>query len=194
MNRSLALQSPRFQLAVFGALAGVMLLTRSHALTHLVHVPSTALASFFVLGYFVRRFMGFVALFALAYAIDVVSISILGVSDFCYTPAYAMLIPAYAVMWMAGRYAARLPERLQSLPAVVAALVLATFVSHLFSSGGFYFLGNRYPDPTVAGFLPRIARYFPLTLISSVLWSGVAAAIWALVLTARPELRRENMR
>jgi hypothetical protein len=187
-------QSPRFQLAVFGALAGVMLLTRSHALTHLVHVPSTALASFFVLGYFVRRFSGFVALFALAYAIDVVSISILGVSDFCYTPAYAMLIPAYAVMWMAGRFAARMPERLQSLPAIVVALALATFASHLFSSGGFYFLGGRYADPTIAEFLPRIACYFPRTLLASVLWSGVAAAIWALILSARPELRRERAR
>ncbi|WP_239807318.1 hypothetical protein [Croceicoccus hydrothermalis] len=190
MNRSPALQFNRFELTVFGILAAVMLLTRSHALTHLVHIPSTALASYFVLGYFVRRFTAFAALFALGYVIDVVSISILGVSDFCYTPAYAMLIPAYAVMWMAGRYAALMPERLQSLPAIAVLLVAATFVSHLFSSGGFYFLGGRFPDPTIAEFLPRIARYFPFSLTSSVMWTGVAAALWALLLTARPELRR----
>lgn len=190
MNRSPALQFNRFELTVFGILAAVMLLTRSHALTHLVHIPSTALASYFVLGYFVRRFTAFAALFALGYVIDVVSISILGVSDFCYTPAYAMLIPAYAVMWMAGRYAALMPERLQSLPTIAVLLVAATFVSHLFSSGGFYFLGGRFPDPTIAEFLPRIARYFPFSLTSSVMWTGVAAALWALLLTARPELRR----
>lgn len=197
MNRSLvphARQSSRFQLTVFAVLAAIMLLTRSHALTHLVHVPSTALASFFVLGYFVRRFTGFIALFALAYAIDVVSISILGVSDFCYTPAYAMLIPAYTVMWSAGRYAASMPERLQSLPLMAVLVAGATFVSHLFSSGGFYFLGGRFPDPTIAGFLPRLSLYFPLALISSLLWTGVAVALWALVLTARPELRRKAAR
>lgn len=192
MNRSPALQFTRFELAVFGILAAVMLLTRSHALTHLVHIPSTALASYFVLGYFVRRFTGFAGLFALGYGIDVVSISMLGVSDFCYTPAYAMLIPAYGVMWMAGRYAARMPERLQSLPAIAVLLTAATFVSHLFSSGGFYFLGGRFPDPTMAGFLPRLTRYFPFSLMSSLMWTGVAAALWALLLTARPELRRER--
>ncbi|MCT2401428.1 hypothetical protein [Novosphingobium mangrovi (ex Huang et al. 2023)] len=194
MFRSTALQSNRFQLMVFGILAAVMLLTRSHALTHLIHVPSTALASYFVLGYFVRRFAGFIGLFALGYAIDVVSISLLGVSDFCYTPAYAMLIPAYATMWLAGRFAARMPERLQSLPAIAVLLVGATFVSHLFSSGGFYFLGGRFPDPTIEGFLPRIARYFPFSLMSSLMWSGVAVALWALLLTARPDLRREHSR
>lgn len=192
MIRSHVVQSNRLQLTVFAILAAVMLLTRSHALTHLVHVPSTALASFFVLGYFVRRFAGFVGLFALGYGIDVVSMSVLGVSDFCYTPAYAMLIPAYATMWLAGRYATRMPERLQSLPAMAVLLVAATFVSHLFSSGGFYFLGGRFPDPTIGGFLPRIARYFPLSLTSSLMWSGVAIAFWVLLLTARPQLRREH--
>lgn len=194
MLRSTALQFNRFELTVFGILAAVMLLTRSHALTHLVHIPSTALASYFVLGYFVRRFAGFAGLFALGYAIDVVSISMLGVSDFCYTPAYAMLIPAYGVMWLAGRYAARLPERLQSLPGAAVLLVAATFISHLFSSGGFYFLGGRFPDPTVSEFLPRIARYFPFALMSSLMWAGVAVALWALLLTARPDLRREPTR
>ena len=193
MIRSTALQFNRFELTVFGILAAVMLLTRSHALTHLVHIPSTALASFFVLGYFVRRFTAFAGLFALGYASDIVSMSVLGVSDFCYTPAYAMLVPAYAVMWLAGRYATRMPERLQSLPVIAVLLVAATFVSHLFSSGGFYFLGGRYPDPTIAEFLPRFARYFPSNLLSSLLWSGVAVALWALLLTARPELRREHL-
>ncbi|MCP1469519.1 glucan phosphoethanolaminetransferase (alkaline phosphatase superfamily) [Sphingobium sp. OAS761] len=190
MIRSAALHSSRFQMAVFGILAAVMLLTRSHALTHMVHIPSTALASYFVLGYFIRRFAGFVGLFVLGYAIDVVSISILGTSDFCYTPAYAMLIPAYAVMWMAGRRTARLPEKPGSLPAVTLLLAGATLVSHLFASGGFYFLGGRFADPTIAGFLPRLARYFPFVLMSSLLWSGVAVALWALVTMARPDLRR----
>lgn len=192
MSRSPVLQSGRLEWTVLAILAAVMLLTRSHALTHMEHLPSTALASFFVLGYFVRRVSGFVALFALAYAIDVVSISILGVSDFCYTPAYAMLVPAYAAMWIAGRFAARLPERPQSLPPMAILLVSATLVAHLCSSGGFYFLGGRYSDPTIAEFLPRFARYFPMSLVSAVLWSGVATALWALLLTARPELRRES--
>lgn len=192
MDRSTALQFNRFELTIFGILAAVMLLTRSHALTHLVHIPSTALASYFVLGYFVRRFAAFAALFALGFAIDAVSVAMLGVSGLCYTPAYAMLVPAYAVMWLAGGYAARMPECLPSLPAIAVLLVAATLVSELFSSGGFYFLSGRFPDPTIAGFMPRIARYFPFALVSSLMWSGVAVAFWALLLTARPDLRRER--
>lgn len=180
----------RFQLAVFGTLAAVMLLTRSHALTHVVHLPATALASYFVLGYFVRRASAFAALFALGWGIDVVSIGMLGVSDFCYTPAYLMLVPAYGVMWMAGRQVRMLPERAASIPLALFTLVAATFVSHLFSSGGFYAFSGRFPDPTIAGFLPRLARYFPMTLTSSLMWTGVAAALWMLVRTARPGLAR----
>lgn len=190
MHRSPSLSSPRFQWTIFAILAAVMLLTRSHALTHMEHVPSTALASFFVLGYFVRRAAGFAGLFGLAYAIDVVSMSVLGVSDFCYTPAYAMLVPAYAAMWMAGRFAANLPERLSSLPTMALLVGGATVVAHLCSSGGFYFLGGRYPDPTLAEFAPRFARYFPRALVASLTWSGIAAALWALTLSARPDLRR----
>ncbi|MBT0667447.1 hypothetical protein HT136_03590 [Novosphingobium profundi] len=194
MHSNQIFQANRLEWTVFAILAALMLLTRSHAVTHLEHVPSTALASFFALGYFVRRIGGFVALFALAYAIDVVSMSVLGVSDFCYTPAYAMLVPAYGVMWLAGRFAARMPERLYALPAMAALLLSATLVSHLFSSGGFYFLGGRYAEPTIAEFANRFARYFPVSLISSLVWGGIAAALWTLALTARPQLRRATSR
>ncbi|MET1754327.1 hypothetical protein ABVV53_02445 [Novosphingobium sp. RD2P27] len=190
MDRRLSLQSPRFELATFATLAAVMLITRTHSLSHVVHLPDTSLASFFVLGYFVRRPMAFAGLFALGFAIDVVKIYVLGGSGFCFTPAYWMLLPAYGVMWFAGRFVAeRLGERLSALFAAAALLVISAFVSNLFSSGGFYFLGGRYPDPTIAEFLPRIQRYFPGTLLATLLWSGVAAVLYAALITARPGLR-----
>ncbi|TCM17679.1 hypothetical protein EDF56_10520 [Novosphingobium sp. PhB165] len=193
MNRSANPPSARVSLFVFAALAAVMLVTRTHSLSQVVHLPDTDLASFFVLGFFVRRFAGFAALFALGYAIDIVVISVLGGSGFCFTPAYAMLVPAYGVMWLAGRVAAaKLGDRLAALPAMAVLLIPATFVSHLLSSGGFYFLGGRFPDPTLAGFLPRIGRYFPTTLLSTLLWSGIAAALWALAVTLRPALHAER--
>ena len=61
-------------------------------------------------------------------------------------------------------------------------------MSNLLSSGGFYFLGGRYDDPTIAGFLPRIQRYFPGTLLATLLWSGVAAAVYAALRALRPDL------
>ncbi|WP_395328488.1 hypothetical protein WBP06_13170 [Novosphingobium sp. BL-8H] len=182
--------SNRLPLCIFAALAVLMLATRSHSLSHLVHLPDTDLASFFVLGFFVRRMVAFAALFMLGFAIDVVVIQVLGGSGFCFTPAYWMLLPAHGLLWLAGRFAAaRWGDRLSALPAIVALLIAASFAANLLTSGGFYLLGGRYPDPTLAGFLPRIARYFPGVLLATLLWSGVAAALWALVVTARPHLR-----
>lgn len=179
-----------FELSIFGILAVVMLITRSHSLSNIIHVPDTSLASFFVLGLFVSRLVGFAALFALGLAIDMVVIGWLGQSSFCLTPAYWMLVPAYGIMWLAGRFAqTRLGLRAPALPALAALVVGATFASELLSSGGFYFMGGRFAEPTLAGFLPRIVRYFPGTLVATLGWSGLAAAAFAAVFTARPDLR-----
>jgi hypothetical protein len=195
MDRRLSLHSGLFQLSALAALAAVMLITRTHSLSNLVHLPDTSLASFFVLGYLVRQPLAFAALFLLGFAIDVVVIYVLGGSGFCFTPAYWMLVPAYGVMWFAGRFAAtRFGETLSALPASAVLLIAAAFVSNLFSSGGFYLLGGRFADPSIAGFLPRLQRYFPGTLLATLLWSGVGAAVYAVILTVRPQLRRERIK
>lgn len=162
-----------FDLSVFAALAVVMLVTRTHSLSQYVHVPDTSLASFFVAGFYIRSRLAMPALFALGFVIDVAVIYGLGGSGFCFTPAYAMLLPAYGVMWAAGRFAA---ARLHgSLPQIAVLFAAAVVGSELLSSGGFYFLGGRFADPTLAGFLPRIARYLPTTLLSALTWGAVAA-------------------
>jgi len=175
---------------VFAVLALVMLITRTHSLSPYMHLPDTSLASFFVLGFLVRRVTAFAALFLLGFAIDVVVINWFGQSDFCFTPAYWLLVPAYGTMWLAGRIAQdRWGVDAAALPAIAILLAGATFVSKLFSSGGFYFLGGRFADPTIAGFLPRLLRYFPPTLWATLGWSGLAAAAIALLHVIRPELR-----
>lgn len=184
-----AIRNSRFDLAVFGMLALVMLVTRTHSLSNVMHLPDTSLASFFVLGFLVRRAAAFAGLFLLGFAIDVTVIGWFGQSDFCFTPAYWMLVPAYGTMWLAGRFGARkLGDKAAALPALVALVAGATFVSELFSSGGFYFLGGRFADPTIAGFMPRLARYFPPTLYATLLWTGTAAGIHALLAASRPGL------
>jgi len=194
MDRSV-IHSPRFEIAVLAALSLVMLITRTHSLSQVVHLPDTSLASFFLLGYLVRRAAAFAALFALGFAIDVWVIYVMGGSGFCFTPAYAMLLPAYGVMWIAGRAVAdRLAERLSALLPAAAVLLVATIVSEMFSSGGFYFLGGRFADPTLAEFLPRLRKYMPGTLLATLLWSGVGAAAYAALLVARPDLRRTSAR
>lgn len=169
-----------FDFAIFAALCVVMLITRSHSLSEVVHLPETSLATFFIAGFYIRSRLAMPALFALGYAIDLVVIHGMGGSDFCFTPAYWMLLPAYGVMWLGGRFAARrFGASLAALPAIIAVLCGTTLVSNLLSSGGFYWLGGRFAEPTLAGFLPRVERYFPGTLLSTLIWAGVAAAAHA---------------
>jgi len=167
-------------LFVFIALVLVMLITRTHSLSQVVHLPDTSLASFFIAGFYIRSRLAMPALLALGFAIDVVMIKVMGTSDFCFTLAYAMLLPAYGVLWAAGRLAA---ARLGgSLPMIAGLFAVAVLGSELLSSGGFYFLSGRFAEPTLAGFLPRLLRYFPLTLISALGWGAVAAMAHGLAL------------
>lgn len=183
----------RLDLALFGALATVMLVTRTHSLSNIMHLPDTSLASFFVGGFFLRRAAAFASLFLLAFAIDVTVIGWFGQSSFCFTPAYWMLVPAYGTMWLAGRLGAeKLGAKASALLGLLALVSIATLVSELFSSGGFYFFGGRFADPTVAGFLPRLARYFPPTLAATLLWTGTAAGIYTLLVAARPSLAADT--
>lgn len=165
----------RFDILVFAALAVVMLATRPHSLSEFVHLPETSLASFLVAGFYIRPRLAFPALFALAFAIDLAVIGVEGGESFCFTPAYWMLLPAYGVMWLAGRFAAaRLEVKLAHLPALIAIVAGAAFVSNAFSSGGFYALSGHFPDASLAGWLPRLERYFPGTLIATLSWTGIA--------------------
>jgi len=161
-----------FDLSVFAALCVVMLITRTHSLSQYFHVPDTSLASFFIAGFYIRSALAMPALFALGFGVDVVVINIMGGSNFCFTPAYAMLLPAYGVMWGAGRFARS--RFSQSLPLIGMLFIVAVLGSEVLSSGGFYVLSGRFEHPTLAGFLPRIMRYFPGTLLSSLIWGMVA--------------------
>ncbi|WP_156842536.1 hypothetical protein [Novosphingobium aquimarinum] len=180
---------------ILAILAALMLATRPHPLDQYFHVPDTAWASFFVLGYFVRNKLAFPALFGLAFGIDVVVIYLLGGSGFCFTPAYGMLLPAYGTMWLAGRFAARkLEPKAGSLPGFAILATAAAFVAHGFSSGGYYLLSGRFDHPTLAEFAGRVEQYFPGNLLSMWVWLGIAAAgrmVWTMAGGQLPSAARK---
>ncbi len=179
----------RQQFALGLLLALTMILTRPHTLSSVHHLPGTSWAVFFLAGIFIRRAWPFYAYCGLAAAIDYVAITFGGVSSFCVTPAYAMLLPAFGTLWLGGRwYARQHRDSLATLPRLAVAVVGSAFVAELFSSGGFYFLGGRYAEPTLAEFLPRLANYFPGMLGAMALYvvaAAVAYAAWAT--TQRPD-------
>lgn len=159
-------------------LIAVMILTRFHHFGDALHLPDASLAVFFFAG-FHRKKLFFAFLLALAGLIDYVAVAN-GTSAWCVSPAYALLIPTYAVMWLAGRYCTTLAatdanELIFSVSAI-GALALATSLAFAISNGSFYLFSGRYPDLSWTQYLERVARYYPPYMSSTLLY-GIAGFV-----------------
>ncbi|NWG86291.1 MAG: hypothetical protein HXY26_02080, partial [Hydrogenophilaceae bacterium] len=154
----------------------LMALTRSHHFAGLHHLPEASWAVFFLAGVYLSRSWVFPALCLEAAAVDYLSITLGGTSGFCVTPAYAMLVPAYGALWLAGRwYARHHRDAISTLLPLIGSALVGAVLAELFSSGGFYLLSGYFAEPSLAGYLERAAKYFPAYLGAMALYVGVAA-------------------
>jgi hypothetical protein len=177
----LPFDAPRVQLAVGVALALLMTCTRGQHFATVEALPSASWAVFFLAGALLRTAWAYPLLFALAAALDYGSYAIGTISDWCLSPAYWVLLPAYGTLWLGGRlYARGHRGGWRDVPRLALALVVIAFVTYLISGGGYYALSGHYV-PTLAGFLPRIAHYYPRALGTMAGYVGVALLpVWAL--------------
>ncbi|MBA3584515.1 MAG: hypothetical protein H0W36_08315, partial [Gemmatimonadetes bacterium] len=142
--------APRSALAIGLSLALLMAATRSHHFATTLHLPDASWATFFLAGFYLRPLWVFPALIALAGMSDYVAIAWFGVSDFCASPAYGFLLPAYGALWLAGRwYAGRHRFALSTLIPLAGSVVIGAAVCELISSGGFYFFSGRFAETSL---------------------------------------------
>jgi len=178
-------------LGLFAAFAAIMLATRFHHFGDVLHLPDASMALFFLGGLYLRRHWQFAVFIVLAVVIDWVAIEHAGVSDFCVTPAYSFLLPAYGVLWYAGRlYAGRFDTGWRSLLVATFVALVASSLSFAISNGAFYWLGGRYANPHFAEYVARAWQWGPLfvrTTMSYVLVALVLHAIAESALRLRPE-------
>ena len=92
------LLTPRQQLAVGLALAGLMALTRGQHLGALGFAPDASWAVFFLAGVYLEPLWALPALMLLAFFLDLAAVTWGGVDGFCLTPAYLALVPAHALL------------------------------------------------------------------------------------------------
>lgn len=171
--------SPRSRLAIGIALALLLAVTRGHHFSE-INLPSASWAVFFLAGALLPARWAFPALFLEAVALDLAAVTWGGASNWCLTAAYWLLLPAYAALWFGGRTYARLHrDAWSSLASLLACVLASSLVCHLLSSGGFYFFSGRYPEASLAGFLPRLATYYPQSLQALALYVGLAALLLA---------------
>ena len=178
------------------ALAALMAATRGQQFAPLAHhLPDASLAVFFLAGLYLRSIWGFPALFGLATVIDLSAIGWGGVSGYCMTPAYWMLVPAYGVVWGIGRWSAgRLEMTKESLPLLFGVLLAGGVLSEVFASGGFYLFSGRFADLSVVELLGRFATYMPATLLHLMVYVGLAVVVHLTLARALTGTRSERAR
>lgn len=176
----LPLRSRNAQIVAAIALALLMICTRGQHFATVDGLPSASWAVFFLAGAMLRPGWIFPALFVLSSLLDLASLALGRVTDWCLSPAYWALAFAYGALWLGGRFYARMHrEHWGDVPRLVLVVLATSVVAYLISKGGFYFLSGRYPDATLAGFIDRIPRYYPRTLGTLAGYVGVGFAVYA---------------
>lgn len=142
-----------------GALALLMLLTRFQHFGSSVNLADASLAVFFLAGLFLS-WRWFPAFALLAAGIDYAAIGWAGVSDYCVTPAYAFLLPTYAVMTFAGAWARRYRALgMADLAPLALSAALGAVAALAISNGSFYFFSGYFAGLSFADYLARTAHY-----------------------------------
>lgn len=154
-------------------LIACMIATRFKHFGDAMHLPDASMAILFIGGIYLRRHLAFAGFVTLAVLVDWISVSYAGVSDFCITPAYAFLLPAYAVLWYGGRACGVARSFLGTL----AFGFVAACLSFAISNGGFYWLGGRYANPHVAEYAARLWQWGPLFVRTTMAYIVVAQLI-----------------
>lgn len=173
--------SNRQQIYIGLALAFLIATTRSHHFATLHHLPDASWAVFFLAGLYLRPTWVLAALLGEAALTDFIATTWGGVSDFCITAAYGMLLPAYGSLWLAGRwYAGHCRPVISTLVPLSIAIFLGTLACQTFSSGGFY-LFSGYFEPNIAEFGARFAKYYPSYLGSTLFYLGPVALLQLLI-------------
>ncbi len=178
--------SKRNTVVVAMILSTLMWGTRDHHAGTFTHLPDASWAIFFLLGFYFRQRMFFPLFLAQAAVIDYVAITQFGIDDYCVTPAYAFLLPAYFSLWVAGRYyAAHYRFHARSLLLFAAAAISGVAACELISSGSFHFAGGRVSGTSLVEFSSRLAQYFPQDLAGVAMYLGVAALAHVLIVGTR---------
>ena len=157
-------------------LAAVLLMTR---LFHFKFPPDASWAVFFLSGLHRLRFRAFALLLLEAVMIDYAATAHVGVSSYCLSVAYLFLPPAYAALWLGGRWAANHGSAVawRGIAALALGAVTSISVSFLLTNGSFYWLSGRQTHPDMAGWAAGFARWYPHFLAVSCLYVGLAVSI-----------------
>lgn len=171
--------SIRNQIAIALTLVLLMIITRGHHFATLqTLLPGASWAIFFLAGVYLRSAWPLAGFFALSWWLDFAAYTWGGASGYCLTPAYIFLLPAYASLWLAGRWFAKQYQfEWRTLMPLSFSVIAGLTLCELFSSGGFYFFSGRFEETTFVEFGQRLIQFFPFYIESFLFYLGMTIAI-----------------
>lgn len=185
--------SLRTQIVLGITLVTLMAVTRGHHFGALEYLPTASWAIFFLAGIYLSSRWVFPALLAEAALLDFAAITWGGVDSFCVSAAYGFLLPAYGMLWGAGRwYAGRHREGAATLLPLALSVSVGTALCELISSGGFYFFSGRFEQTNLIQFASRFVQYFPWSFSAVLFYTGIAGVIHTFVSATRVLTVRNN--
>lgn len=170
-------------IVIFAALAALMLATRFDHFGSAVALPDASLAVFFLGGIFLTlsaraSLAAFAVLILEAGLIDYYATSVLGVSDWCMTPAYWFLVPTYGSLWLVGRwFSLRHSMEGKGLMALALVAWAANSFAFVFSNATFYLFSERFADMSAAEYASRVAQYYGSYVSVALLYIACAVAL-----------------
>ena len=148
----------------------VMSVTRGSHFSGFNALPEASWMIFMVAGTLLPAW-SFAWLISLAVGIDAYAFTFGDLPGTCLSVAYAMLIPAYLSMWVAGRLTRPyFNGRFSGFVMFFGFAMGGTLVCELISSGSFYLWSGNF-EPTFAEFLSRELTYAPAAFSSSAYWA-----------------------
>lgn len=166
-------------IVILSLLSGLMLLTRGAHFSGLTALPEASWMIFMVAGCLLPT-VSLLWFLGLAVGIDAYAFTFGGVPGTCLSIAYAMLVPAYAAMWVTGRaLGSSWHGSMIGYVRFFAAAMGATAICELISSGSFYLWSGLF-NPTWPEFLARELQYAPAVFASSAFWAVAFSVIFGL--------------
>jgi len=160
------------------ALLALMTLTRLYHFGSAWSLPDATLAVFFLAGWYVSNRVWLAGLLVAAGLLDYLAINQFNVSDWCLSPAYIFLIPTYSVMWLAGRYGAKVTmSGKRELAVFVGLAAVVATLAFIISNGSFYFFSGRYAELPAADYALAVATHFPAYLGTAMAYALAGLAV-----------------
>lgn len=176
-------------MAIFAILAVLMAVTRFNHFGSAISLPDASLAVFFLGGLYLARFgwasvTAFLALILEAGLVDHYATSVQGVVDWCITPAYLCLVPAYGGLWLAGRwFAFRHTTDRKWVAGLALTAGAAISLAFLISNTAFYVYSGYFSGLSASEYALNVVQYYGSYVSVALLYIACAAGVqrWCVV-------------